>query len=229
MQVPPLHTPVEMRQISDLAHVMEGVVLGLAAAVVIAQARGVSGRARFAWPGLILLAGAALLGYLFVPHHGVARARLQWGFVLGDPEQRQHVIIAALVTVAGIVELLNRAGRLSARGWRLAWPAALVVIGLMFVLHEQHGTAESVRQAVRHHQYIGIAMLATAALGTLDVLRERPTRWVTASWGFTLLVAAILLGAYREPPGAFQDASPHSGGHLAPAEPQRVDQPRDAR
>src|SRR2546427_10286977 len=98
MQVSPLHTPEEMRQISNLAHAMEGIVLGVAAITVIVQALGwLSGqRLRFLWPGLVVAAGAGLLGYLLIPHHGLAKAGLQYRFVFGDPQQRQHLVIACL-------------------------------------------------------------------------------------------------------------------------------------
>lgn len=83
VQITLLHTADELRQISNVAHVIEGVVLGAATLIALLQATGRldTGRHRVLWPGLVLTAGTGLLFYLIVPHHGLSRARVQWSFV----------------------------------------------------------------------------------------------------------------------------------------------------
>ena len=210
MQPAPLHSPEEMRQISNLAHAIEGTVLALAALIAMAQGTGrmTDGRFRYLWPGLITLAGASLLLYLLMPHHGLSRARMQWQFVFGDPQQRQHLIIASLILIAGTLELLARAGRLASSGWSLAWPAALIVVGVLFVVHEQHGTSEAVARATTIHRYLGAVLVLAGILSGLDVTRSRQVRWLAYAWGLMLLAAAVLLLAYREPPGAYHGTMP---------------------
>jgi hypothetical protein len=159
LQVPAWHTPEEMRQLSDLAHRIEGALLGTVAALALAQAgrRWSSMRARLLWPALLLTAGAVLLGYLLIPHHGLDRAGDQWRFVLGDAQQRQHVILALLVATGGGSELLYRTGRLRSRLWQLgiahhrrwlsmAWPLTLLAASvLLSVYREPEGAYQAGR------------------------------------------------------------------------------------
>jgi hypothetical protein len=147
MQLPPFQTADEMRGLSNLAHLIEGVVLAIAALIVRAEAPGrLRGeRGRIAWPSIILFAGVVLLGYLLIPHHGLANARAQWGFIFGVPQQRQHVVLAALVVIGGGAELLSRRGRLRGRAWSLRWPVAAATAGILFIAHPQHGTSRGDR------------------------------------------------------------------------------------
>lgn len=213
MQVAPLHTPNEMRSISDLAHSIEGAILGLAALVALVQATGQrgSGGARLIWPGLILTAGIALLGYLLLPHHGLDRARAQWTFIFRDPQQRQHLVLAFLATVGGATELLYRMGRLRGVIWLFVWPAAVAVVGLMFAAHTQHGTEEAVARAVLIHRLLGILLIATGVFKAAETLWVARARWLAFPWTITLLAAAALLVLYREPEGAY--SVEHGVGH----------------
>jgi hypothetical protein len=207
----PLHTPEEMRQISDLAHLAEGVVLGSAAIIALVQTWGflANGKQRYAWPALVMIAGAFLLGYLVLPHHGLALARTQWRFVFGDPQQRQHVFISLLVFAGGGIQLLATAEKLRGRVWHLAWPAALVAVGVLFLVHPQHGTSESVLRAVFVHRVLGSTLILAGALAGANVLRVVPSVWLQRLWATALLVAAILLFAYREPEGAYHEGQMH--------------------
>ena len=204
MQVALLHTPDEMRRIVDVAHVVEGIVIGAAAIAMIVDARAALRNARLVWPAIMVAAGVGLLLFLFIPHHGLTLATTQWNFVLGDPQQRQHVVIAMLITAAGAVELQRGRERLPARGWGFAWPAALAAIGVLFLVHQQHGTAEAVATAVRVHRYLGTAFIVAGVLSAANASRPRPSRWITLTTAVTLLVTASLLIAYREPPGAYE-------------------------
>jgi hypothetical protein len=231
-QLSPFHTPQEMQQISNLAHWIEGALLGAAALVALSQARtqpetqtraraepsARAGRvrARYAWPSLVLIAGVALLAYLLLPHHGLANAREQWVFIFGDPQQRQHVVVAALAIAGGGAELLFRAGRVRSAAWQLVWPAAVTAVGLMFATHTQHGTDEAVRRAARTHQVLGVLLVAT---GVLRVAELAGGDWLAFSWALTLLGASVVLAFYREPEGAYQPGAgaPHTG-HATPSD-----------
>jgi hypothetical protein len=207
LQVPPLHTPEEMQQISNLAHQVEGAVLGLAAVIALVQATGrwSTGPIRFLWPGLILGAGIFLLGYLLLPHHGLHHALDQWGFIFGDPQQRQHLVLAVLITVAGAAEVLHLAGRVQAAGWAFVWPGAALVAGGLFLLHTQHGTTEAALRAGLVHRYLGVLLIASGVLKAAEVLWSARARWLAFPWVLTLFAAALLLAAYREPEGAYRE------------------------
>jgi hypothetical protein len=214
----PFHTPDEMRHISDLAHVVEGFVLGTAAVVALLQARGVfiAGSRRFAWPGLIAGAGVFLLAYLFVPHHGLSLARTQWDFVLSDPQQRQHVAIAVLTLIGGTCELLMIAGRVHGNAWRVAWPASLVIIGILFLIHPQHGTSEAVSRATLLHRVTGCLFVAAGLTAAAKAFLRLKSAVLAALWPVWLLSAAIVLASYREPDGAFHPSDDHSAVHPDP-------------
>ena len=216
VQLPPFHTAEEMRGISNLAHVIEGVVLAIAALIALAEAAGrLRGeRGRMAWPAIILFAGVLLLGYLLIPHHGLANARAQWAFIFGVPQQRQHVMLAALVVIGGGAELLSRRGRRRGPAWSLIWPATAAIAGILFVAHPQHGTSDAVARAVMLHRWIGTLLITTGVIRAVDVLGATRARWVKYAWPVTLLASAMLLAIYREPRGAYEPRTPtHDAPH----------------
>lgn len=213
MQVAPFHTAEEMRGLSNLAHVIEGVVLAAAALLALAEAAGRRGddRERITWPATIVFAGIGLFAYLLFPHHGLSNARTQWAFIFGVPQQRQHVILAALVVIGGGAELLSRRGRLRGRAWRLVWPIAAITAGTLFVAHPQHGTSEAVAGAVTLHRWIGTLLIVTGVVRAGEVLSATRAWWVRYSWPLALLAAALLLALYREPQGAYELHPPSHG------------------
>ena len=211
----PLHTAEEMRQISNLAHVAEGAVLGTAALIALVQTRrpATEDGWRFAWPVLVVAAGAFLLGYLVVPHHGLDLARTQWRFVFGDPQQRQHLVISVLVLIGGASEAFALAGQHRGRIWRLAWPAALLIVGGMFVVHQQHGTTDAVARATLLHRVLGSALIVAGLVAATNVLRPIHSRPLAMIWPLALLAASIMLLIYREPEGAYHGSQQHEARH----------------
>jgi hypothetical protein len=211
----PLHSPDEMRQISNLAHALEGVVLGLAAFLALLQTRdGIAdGKSRYSWQALVTGAGLLLLGYLLLPHHGFALARAQWDFVLADPQQRQHVAMSVLLLIGGGSALLLAVGMLRRRAWRLAWPLALFAIGALFVLHEQHGTSDAVARATMIHNTLGGSFILGGLSAGGEAMTFRPHRIWSRLWPAALLVAALLLLVHREPGGAYEDHESGPSGH----------------
>ena len=196
------HTPEEMQLISNAAHVVEGVIIAVVALIALAQAFGyaVSGRARFAWPGLVLFAGVFLLLYLLIPWHGFDQAVAQWQYIFTDPQQRQHFAIALALTIAGLAEVtyLRRVD-----GWlEVVFPLATIAVGAAFYLHTQHGTTEAVQRAVLIHRLLGV-VLGSAGLLALTARIRPQTRWLQFAWPAALFIAALLLFAYREPAGAY--------------------------
>ena len=196
-------------------------MLAVAAAVALAQASGrlTAPRWRFLWPGLLAVAGAGLLAYLIVPHHGLDRARDQWAFVFGDAQQRQHVFIATLFMLGFGAELLVLARRVRAMWWRIAWPAAVAAVGVLFVVHQQHGTSEAVVRATLVHRCLGALLVLAGLLAGADVLRARRSRALAIGWTLALVAAAGMLLAYREPEGAYHgsmDGMDAGGGGVHP-------------
>ena len=97
------------------------------------------------------------------------------------------------------MELLWRADKVRHHIWRFVWPAAAVVIGALFIIHVQHGSHEAVAQALVLHRMLGTLLIATGLLRAAEIATGFTRRWLSFSWGVTLLAAGVLLIAYREP------------------------------
>lgn len=211
MQIAPLHTAEEMQSFSNLAHRVEALILAVIAIAAFVESWGYlqHGWRRYLWPALVLLSGVFLILYLLIPYHGLDQMPSQWAFIFGDPQQRQHVVVALAALGAGVAELHSRhiiplKGRTA-----LIFPLVLLGVGLMFVLHKQHGTDEAVRQAQLIHRYLGLSLIAAGLLRSVEVSKLGRQRWLGSSWSLALLAAAILLGVYREPKGAYIMGHPH--------------------
>lgn len=187
------HTPEEQRRLSNLGHIVEGLLLGVVGVLALLNSLGVAPWASTAWPILILVAGVLLL-LLIYPRHPLA----DWPTIWRDPQQRQHTIMAAAIAVAGAAELL----RGNSPSWGYVWAGVMLLIGILFLTHMQHGTGEAVRKAVWQHRLLGI----TAILAGLLRLTEMITGAAIWSilWPLGLLAAAAQLIWYREPEGAFE-------------------------
>lgn len=195
------HTPEEMRHLSNLGHIVEGLLFGAVGVLALLGNFGVAIWASTAWAALILIAGVLLL-FLIYPRHPLSN----WPAIWRDAQQRQHTIIAAAVAVAGGAELL----RGSSPAWGYVWPAATLLIGGLFIVHEQHGTSEAGARAVRQHRPLGLTAIIAGLLRAAEVTTG--TGLLAILWPLALLAAAAQLVIYREPEGAFEAEDGH-GGH----------------
>ncbi|MEO5599873.1 MAG: hypothetical protein ABIR06_02995 [Cyclobacteriaceae bacterium] len=62
--------------------------------------------------------------------------------------------MATLLLIAGASELIFRS-----RGgvvFQYVWPLAIGITGVMFLIHEQHGSSEAMEWAQKIHQYLGV-------------------------------------------------------------------------
>ena len=196
------HTPDELRRASDLAHRVEGILL--LAVAILAMAGNVLGIAwaSIAWPILILIAGLLLLLAIY-PRHPVG----DWAVIWREPQQRQHTMIALGLVAAGAAELFQP----RPAGLGLVWPGALVLAGVLFLTHAQHGTGQAVRKAVRRHRILGATLILAGLIAAAAVWTSNAA--LAALWPAVLLVAALQLLLYREPEGAYETAhTGHDGG-----------------
>lgn len=216
--VPAWHTPEEMRALSNAAHVAEGAIVSIVALLALAEASGRlrDRNARYAWPSLPFLAGTFLFLYLLLPHHGLSRAAAQWRFIFGDPQQRQHLLIAGTLLVGSAAELGHRRG---GRAWlRLVFPAALAVAALVFLLHTQHGESGAIRRAVLIHRLLALSLGLAGGLSLAARLRPAAT-WLKYAWPCALMISALLLLVYREPAGAYAAPTADSADHHIGGDP----------
>jgi hypothetical protein len=198
------HTPEELRRGSNLGHRVEGLLLAAVGGLALLDNFGFATWASAAWPILILIAGLLLLVLLY-PTHPLA----DWPAIWRDPQQRQHTIMAAAIALAGATELVRGSNPALA----YVWPAALLIIGILFLTHAQHGTGEAVARAVRQHRVLGTTAIIAGLLRAAEFVTG--TARFAVLWPLALLVAAAQLILYREPEGAFEPASNH-GRHGEP-------------
>lgn len=185
------HTPEEKRRLSNLAHSVEGILLG--GVGVLALGGNVVSWAAGAWPMLILVAGLLLL-ILIYPRHPLE----DWAAIWNDAQQRQHTLMATAVALAGAAELLRR----SSAAWGYVWPGAMLLIGALFLTHPQHGTGTAMVRAVSQHRILGLTAIAAGLLRTAEIVTRASL--FALLWPLALLIAAAQLILYREPEGAYE-------------------------
>ena len=203
--VPPWHTPEEMQTFSNVVHRAEGILIIIVAVLALAEGLGFlrGRRTLFAWPAIISFAGLGLVGLLLSPHHGLDLAKEQVLFVWNDPQQRQHLFIGAVILLAGLAEIFSRKTAKVRQLWARAWPVALAIVGVSFLLHQQHGTGAAVAAARRIHTAIGAMLLISGAVRALELRTASARRLLRAAWPVALLIVGALLTIYQEPAGAY--------------------------
>jgi len=194
------HTPEDRRRLSNLGHMLEGLLLGVVGLLALLPGFGIAPWAMTVWPILILVAGVLLL-ILIYPRHPFS----DWPAIWADGQQRQHTLMAAAIAVAGAAELLR--GSNPVLGF--VWPGAAILIGIMFLIHEQHGTSAAAAKAVQQHRILGLTIIAAGLLRAVEL--STGTGLLAVLWPLALLVAAAQLILYREPEGAFEANKGH--GH----------------
>lgn len=194
------HTSEEMRRLSNQGHIMEGALLAAIGILAILNNMGVADWAATVWRLLALLTGIALLIILY-PRHPIS----EWGLIWRDPQQRQHTVIAMVIILAGIAEFVQtNAGVLVLQ---YVWPVALLIIGILFMTHTQHGRGEAVHQAALRHRALGVTIIIAGLVRLLEIILQ--SNVLGLLWPIALLIAAVQLVIYREPKGAFDKSVSH--------------------
>lgn len=119
------------------------VPLIIVALIPLGEADGIV-KKKLLWPAVLVVAGLFLIGFLLL-HHCLTQLKFVWNLITSDPQQRQHVVMAALLTIAGASELVYRTKGYNI--FRYVWPVIICPIGIMFLIHEQHGSSAAVEWA----------------------------------------------------------------------------------
>jgi hypothetical protein len=152
----------------------------------------------YLWPSLLFLIG------LFM-----------WPVMVLYTNSTVHMLAhgswAQVAMLAGGAHLGLASGKLQSRYWRLTVPLMLVVSGSAFLIHEQNGWLYS-RSAFVHHA-CGWTLIGGAALPFLTIFRPR-SLGLSAGYGLTILVVAVILFSARDTAPIFGHLSPVAGvGH----------------
>jgi len=196
------HTPEENRHLSNIGHIAEGITFVIVALFAFLDGVGNAAWAAKAWPILLLCAGVVLL-VLIYPRHPAS----DWPAIWRDMQQRQHTIMAVAVAAASAAELFRGSIQVLA----YVWPGAAILIGRMFLIHEQHGTSQAAANAVRQHRILGLTLIAAGLLRAGEV--STGNALLAIAWPVALFGAALQMLYYREPDGAFE--THHGPGHHA--------------
>ena len=121
----------------------------------------------------------------------------------------QHQVQGVLIMAVGVVELLRARGRLRGRIFGAVLPLGLMGVGLLFVLHSQHGGGAMAPQLAQH-RVLGTTILLSGLVKGADNLKLAKGNWAAVGWLLLMLVAAAALLFYAEGGGASERAH---GGH----------------
>lgn len=163
---------------------------------------------RGAWPDYLLPAGLLGLGAFLVLDPIVFH-----GGSFGA-EGVQHQGQGALLLLVGGLEVARSRGKLQHRAFGAMVPIAVVAIGLLFVLHSQHGGGDMALQLVQH-RILGATVVFAGVIKGVDSLKLAKGNWAAIGWLLLLVAVTIQLFLYTE--GAAASASPAEhgthGGH----------------
>ena len=198
-----LHSPEEFRYLSSMGHWIAGYIFLGISIIAFLQALGLFKSKQYLWPLLVVIAGAIFIPYSIL-HHGFEKLDLVFKVIQLDPQQRQHIIMFILLFVAGVVEFLLSLKKIQGKLWQFVWPAVIIIIGLMFLFHPQHGTAEAMAYSLPYHRILGTALLLTGLAKAAEVIWLQRYRLLAFVWVVFLLVSSLLLLTYNEPEGVYQ-------------------------
>lgn len=207
----PLQTPEQLQWISNLAHWIEGGMFATVAVIAFIQALGYaqSKGAQYLWPGLVLLAGVFLPVYILL-QRGLSGIGVTWSLVIRDPQQREHFLMALLLLAVALAQILLLKAVRPPALWKFLGPAALAAIGVILMLHTEYGTAEAIAESEMKHRYLGAIIVLAGLMKAADGLWSKKFKWLAFPWIALLVIAAIMLITYREPPGAYRSDAPNN-------------------
>ena len=100
---------------------------------------------------------------------------------------------------AGIAEGLLLAHIVTHPAWRAALPLALATIGVVFVLHAQHGSGAEAMLMMVQHRAFALTLLVSAAAKALAEMPLPRLQILQTAWLVPLVVFGLLLLTYSEP------------------------------
>ncbi|MCC6625276.1 MAG: hypothetical protein IT385_28770 [Deltaproteobacteria bacterium] len=171
-----------------IVHQIAGAALVVIALLLLARALG---WIRGDWPVYVLPASLLLLGLFLlldpiVFHGGTFGA-----------EGTQHQIQGAVLIVVAAVELGRARRRLPHRAWGALLPIAVGAVGVMFMLHSQHGGGDMLLQ-ITQHRILGATLILTALVLAIDNLGLARGNWAAIGWPLLVLALSLQLFLYVE-------------------------------
>ncbi|WP_269848505.1 hypothetical protein [Methanosarcina horonobensis] len=119
-----VHSPEAIRRASNFVHNLMGVVIGTAAALALLHEVGILVNILTYLPSALLTISGAFLTLFLLLHHETKNLKLTLKAVWTDPQQRQHLTMGVLLTLAGLMEFLKTAKGSSKKILGLVLPSA---------------------------------------------------------------------------------------------------------
>ncbi|MBL4694012.1 hypothetical protein JKY72_01455 [Candidatus Gracilibacteria bacterium] len=209
-----IHDSAEWVSNSELGHWVVGAVLMLfLISSFVERRKGVeaaakNGFVRTAVPILLLIMGLGLSVVDSIVHAMVDDFEAVKSLLLTPYSQWfQHFVGGLLIVVAGIAEW-RRMRSADPRKNRFITPVILMLIGIGFFFHQQLGALDSVFYSMNWHMTFGALVVVGSVMRILDLLLFEENKSFFAIWAVTLLIAFGMMSVYREPPGAYEVATP---------------------
>jgi hypothetical protein len=177
---------------SEQVHWIGGAATVVVAVSLLLREAGIVSNRRLDWLLPVFLALYGMESFVDPWVHGTA-IPAHYG-----SESSQHVIQGSAMLAAGIVEALILYGALNSRGWLAALPAALVVLGLVFLFHAEHGASVPPLVIQVQHRAFALTLLVAAATRALLLLPGQGAKTLASGWLILLLLFGLELLTYTE-------------------------------
>ena len=149
------------------------------------------GRLSGNWPSYLLPAALLAVGLFLVLDPIVFHGGSFGG------EGQQHQIQGGLMLAVAAIEFGRTKERLRHLLWGAALPLGIVVVGVMFAIHSQHGGGDMQLQLAQH-RILGATLIFTGLVQGLDSLRIARGNWAAVGWLLLLVAVSLQLFLYVE-------------------------------
>jgi hypothetical protein len=142
-----------------------------------------------------MFAGLMLAGFLFYGNYtNVPKA---WYWINSDIQQQQHLLVAALLVGGSLLALIGLRFR---QLWLQAGlPIAVMAVGLVFLIHPQHGTGPEAARVLLIHRIFGISLMVGGFTQTLALFMPTAREKLLIVTAVGLFVAGVAFIVYEEP------------------------------
>jgi len=115
-----------------------------------------------------------------------------------DAATAQHLVLAGVCLVVGVVELLRAAGRLPRHLWSAALPMGMLATAVIFVFHARHASDAPPMLLTVQHRLLGASLAVGAVTKTLAELPHPIARRFESTWLVPVFLAGVELLLYTE-------------------------------
>jgi hypothetical protein len=176
----------------EAVHKLAGaLILGFSGLALAKEAGQLHGK----WQGYVLPVGILGVG-LFLVLDPIAFHRGDFG-----AEGRQHQLQGMLLLLVAGIELARCRGKLQHRAFGAALPLVIVTTGLLFFVHDQHGSGDATLQSVQH-RILGATIMFAGLVRGADSMGLAKGNWASVGWLLLLVVVTLELFLYVEAGGA---------------------------